>query len=155
MQINWLVSNEGKILKYFKKIINKIDSCADYSSTCRVMWSTINLLDKLFFPRSELKNGCFIGYWMLILDPQIHHPLFHVGNAADISLFKFNNRNTTKMFEIRSKLIIKIPKWRLCWSLFSIMFQAWRPATLLKRDSNTDVFLLPLLLILNIFQTFF
>ena len=28
-----------------------------------------------------------------------------------------------------------------CWSLFLIKLQAWRPATLLKRDSNTGVFL--------------
>ena len=29
----------------------------------------------------------------------------------------------------------------LCWSLFLIKMEAWRPATLLKRESNTDVFL--------------
>ena len=29
----------------------------------------------------------------------------------------------------------------LCWSLFLINIQAWRPATLLKRDSNICVFL--------------
>ena len=29
----------------------------------------------------------------------------------------------------------------LCWSLFLIKMEAWGPATLLKRDSNTDVFL--------------
>ena len=29
----------------------------------------------------------------------------------------------------------------LCWGLFSIILQAFRPATLLKRDSNTGVFL--------------
>ena len=29
----------------------------------------------------------------------------------------------------------------LCWSCFLITFQTWRPATLLKRDSNTSVFL--------------
>ena len=29
----------------------------------------------------------------------------------------------------------------LCWSLFLIKFQALSPATLLKRDSNTGVFL--------------
>ena len=28
-----------------------------------------------------------------------------------------------------------------CWSIFLIKLQAWRPATLLKRDSNTGVFL--------------
>ena len=32
----------------------------------------------------------------------------------------------------------------LCWSLFLIKLQASRPATLLKRDSNTGVFLLSL-----------
>ena len=29
----------------------------------------------------------------------------------------------------------------LCWSLFSTKFHAFRHATLLKRDSNTGVFL--------------
>ena len=29
----------------------------------------------------------------------------------------------------------------LCWSLFLINLQAWRPATLLKRDPNTGIFL--------------
>ena len=29
----------------------------------------------------------------------------------------------------------------LCWSLFLIKLQAWRLATLLKKDSNTSVFL--------------
>ena len=29
----------------------------------------------------------------------------------------------------------------LCWSLFFIKLQAWTPAALLKRDSNTGVFL--------------
>ena len=29
----------------------------------------------------------------------------------------------------------------LCWSLFLIKMEALGPATLLKRDSNTDVFL--------------
>ena len=29
---------------------------------------------------------------------------------------------------------------KLCWSLFLTNFQAWRPATLLKRDSSIDIF---------------
>ena len=28
----------------------------------------------------------------------------------------------------------------LCWSIFLLKLQAWRPATLLRRDSNTGVF---------------
>ena len=32
--------------------------------------------------------------------------------------------------------------WKhLCWSLFLIKLQVWKPATLLKRDSNTAIFL--------------
>ena len=30
----------------------------------------------------------------------------------------------------------------LCWSLFLVVLQAFRPATLLKKDSNTGAFLL-------------
>ena len=30
----------------------------------------------------------------------------------------------------------------LCWSLFLIVLQTFRPTTLLKRDSNTGAFLL-------------
>ena len=30
---------------------------------------------------------------------------------------------------------------QLCWSLFLIKLQSWRPETLFKRDSNTGVFL--------------
>ena len=32
-------------------------------------------------------------------------------------------------------------RYHLCWSLFLKMLHAFRPATLLRRDSNTDVFL--------------
>ena len=30
---------------------------------------------------------------------------------------------------------------RLCWSLFLVMLQAWRPVILFKRDSSTDIFI--------------
>ena len=36
--------------------------------------------------------------------------------------------------------ILLIPHQHLCWSLFLIMLQQIRPATLLKLDSNKDVF---------------
>ena len=29
---------------------------------------------------------------------------------------------------------------QLCWSLYLMKLQTWRPAALLKRDSNTDIF---------------
>ena len=34
---------------------------------------------------------------------------------------------------------VKFTGKKLCWSLFLIKLQAFRAATLLKRDSNTDV----------------
>ena len=50
----------------------------------------------------------------------------------------------------RSQMIFKIGVLKhyaiftrkyLCWSYFLIKLQAWRPTILLKRDSNTDIFL--------------
>ena len=41
----------------------------------------------------------------------------------------------------------------MCWSLFLIMLQASRPATLLRRDSNTGVFLSNLRNVRNTFFT--
>ena len=37
----------------------------------------------------------------------------------------------------------------LCWSLFLIRLQAWRPANLLKRDSNTDIFIVNIAIFLR------
>ena len=42
---------------------------------------------------------------------------------------------------VLKNLVILIEKY-LCWSLFLINLQAYKPATLLQRDSNTGVFLL-------------
>ena len=41
----------------------------------------------------------------------------------------------------------------LCWSLFLMKLLAWRPATLLRRDCNTCVFLWNLQIFKNIFIT--
>ena len=41
----------------------------------------------------------------------------------------------------------------LCWSLIIVKLQVWFVATLLKRDSNTDVFLRNLLIFKNVFFT--
>ena len=40
------------------------------------------------------------------------------------------------------KTFLLITGKRLCWSLFLIVLQAFRPATLLKRDPDTGDFLL-------------
>ena len=39
------------------------------------------------------------------------------------------------------KIFANFTRKRLCWSLFLIKLPAWRPVTLLKRDSNIGVFL--------------
>ena len=39
------------------------------------------------------------------------------------------------------KSFAKFTGEHLCWSLFLIKLQVFRPATLLKRDSNTGIFL--------------
>ena len=40
------------------------------------------------------------------------------------------------------KTFALITRKHLCWSLFLIVLQTFRPATLLKKDSNTGAFLL-------------
>ena len=77
------------------------------------------------------------GIWTLRIKGLIHYKDF----PKKIYLSKVNNRNIRKRCETCSKLTNKTPERRLCWSLFLMRLQAFRPATLLKRDSNTGVFL--------------
>ena len=54
-----------------------------------------------------------------------------------------NNKQSSEMFykkAILKNLAIFTEK-HLCWSLFSIKLQVFRPVTLLKIDSDTGVFL--------------
>ena len=73
---------------------------------------------------------------------------------TNIYLLKVNSWNTRKSCEICPKLTVT-PERRHCRNLFLMKLQAWRPRTLWKRDSNTDVVLVFLLLTLNTFHTLF
>ena len=62
----------------------------------------------------------------------------------------FDAADDRKIRSSRSQMFFKIgvlstfpnfTKKDQCWNLFYIKLQAWKPATLLKRDSNTSVFL--------------
>ena len=57
----------------------------------------------------------------------------HVTIAALCLLYDFHIYNFKNFANFTGK--------HLCWSLFLIKVQDFRAATLLKRDSNTDVFL--------------
>ena len=59
---------------------------------------------------------------------------------VNIQLFKINNRNTRKTCETYPELTIKTPEEPTLES-FLIKWQAFWPATLLKRDPNTCAFL--------------
>ena len=58
-------------------------------------------------------------------------------------------RNSHQRCSVKKKLLLQIPQYsifiytgkHLCWSLFSRKLHAWWHATLLKKDSNTGVFL--------------
>ena len=54
---------------------------------------------------------------------------------------KSSHRRCSIKKAVLKNLAILIEKY-LCWSLFLINLQAYKPATLLQRDSNTGVFLL-------------
>ena len=69
----------------------------------------------------------------------------HVRTTASISYsypILLRSSRLQRFFEIgvRKNFAILTGK-HLCWCLFLIKLQAVRPTTLLKRDSNTDVFL--------------
>ena len=57
-------------------------------------------------------------------------------------LLHFRSSRSPIFFKIGVfKNFTKFTGEHLCWSLFLKRLQAWKPATLLKRDSNTGVFL--------------
>ena len=64
--------------------------------------------------------------------------------ACDVICVQYVQKQPPEVF-FNKKGVLKnfanLTEKHLCWSLFLIKMEAWGPATLLKRDSNTDVFL--------------
>ena len=63
-------------------------------------------------------------------------------NTAELGLFTY--RNSHQRCSVKKAALKNFATFagkHPCWSLFSMKLQAWKPATLLKRDSNTFVFL--------------
>ena len=70
------------------------------------------------------------------------HRLLLSDSPLDKGFNSFRSRRSDIFSEIDVLKHFAIFAWKhLCWSLFLINFQALRPATLLKRDSNKAVFL--------------
>ena len=92
-------------------------------------------LDKAYF--SKTFN---IKVWMSERLFFLYHNLFIV---LTTSLFWMHRSSRSQMFFkiVVLKNFAKFTRKHLCWSLFSIKLQALRPATLLKRDSDTGAFL--------------
>ena len=63
--------------------------------------------------------------------------------ACDVICVQYVQKQPTKVFFKKGilKNFANLTGKHMCWSLFLIKLQAWGPVTLLKRDSNTDVFL--------------
>ena len=67
--------------------------------------------------------------------------------------------SNTELIKLRKAAQKAVPKnsatftgKRLCWSLFFMKLQAFRPSTLLKRDSNAGVFLLQNFCVMHILK---
>ena len=77
----------------------------------------------------------------------IFEKLFYCYECRNISkntcAFMFRNRSSHQGCSIKAVLenIAIFPRKYLCWSLFLVKLQAFRVASLLKRGSNTGVFL--------------
>ena len=65
-------------------------------------------------------------------DPCKRH---HLGDCLD------DGRSSRRRCSVKKGVLKNCAGKHLCWSLFLIKLQAFRPATLLKRDSNTSGFL--------------
>ena len=63
--------------------------------------------------------------------------------ACDVMCVQYVQKQPPEVFFKKDVLknFANLTEKHLCWSLFLIKMEAWGPATLLKRDSNTDVFL--------------
>ena len=63
--------------------------------------------------------------------------------ACDVMCVQYVQKQRPEVFFKKGVLknFASLTEKHLCWSLFLIKLQAWEPPTLLKRDSNTDVFL--------------
>ena len=63
-------------------------------------------------------------------------------DSAELGLFTYrSSHQSCSIKEAALKNFAIFAGKHLFWSLFSMKLQAWKPATLLKRDSNTFVFL--------------
>ena len=65
-------------------------------------------------------------------------PIYIIG-LHGITFRSSHQRGSVKISVIKNFAIFTGK--RLCWSLFLIKLQAFRSATLIRKDSNTDVFL--------------
>ena len=64
-------------------------------------------------------------------------PIYIIG-LHEITFRSSHQRGSVKTSVIKNFAIFTGK--RLCWSLFLIKLQAFRSATLIRKDSNTDVF---------------
>ena len=86
-----------------------------YCEKCR--WSDISCVQGILV--KHLWTDCWIVFLLLILKSRHQRPSVKKGALKNFANFTGKH---------------------LCWSLFSIKLQGRRPATFLKRDSNTGVF---------------
>ena len=86
---------------------------------------------KTWKPTSQLMFSSLVN---LIIDA-----LLEVGQLQKMKIRSSHRRCFIKKAVL--KIFAIFTAKHMCWSLFSINCQAWRPTALLKRDSNTGVFL--------------
>ena len=89
----------------------------------------------------KLHLRCFTGFWIRL---QIRFCFFYY--FLHFESIKFRSTRTQMSFKIEVfKNFAIITEKHLCCSVFMIKLPAYKPANLLKRDSNTSIFLLILL----------
>ena len=97
-------------------------------------------LCKIYFKKLCFQNvlAFFIFFIVTLISVISSTPM-----ACDVMCVQYVQKQPQEVFfkEGVRKNFANLTEKHLCWSLFLIKMEARGPATLLKRDSNTDLFL--------------
>ena len=123
------------MFSHFSKLGLFLVSClvfGQFQSGCLYFW--------LFL--KKIMKTCKYIHWNSSPSYTILHPLIQLISIRKLrkKLYRSSHKRCSIKKGVLKNFAILTGK-HLCWSLFLIKLQAWRSATLLKRDSSTGIFL--------------
>ena len=115
-----------------------------FSNYMTVSLSGLQINIGFFLKLVESKGQRYINIWVIphIAQYLRRKELLFLIKKRHLQYLIFRSSRSQMFFKIGVlKNFANFTAKHLCWSIFFIKLQAWRAATLLKRDSNTGVIL--------------